>query len=147
MVGGQAIDLQHMGAATEPTTMSVLDLQDMHARKTGALLRASAVAGAIMGGGSADQIAAIDRAATDLGLAFQIVDDILDVEGASATLGKTAGKDAASGKPAYPHVYGLERSRQLAADCLTRAAAVLGDAHLADTRLLDIGRWIVERSH
>jgi geranylgeranyl diphosphate synthase type II len=147
MVGGQAIDLQHMGKASEPTTMSALDLEDMHARKTGALLRASAVAGAIMGGGTEDQITAIDRAATDFGLAFQIVDDILDVEGASATLGKTVGKDAAAGKPTYPHRYGLDRSRQLAAECLERAARVLGDAQLAGSRLLDIGRWIVERSH
>ena len=74
----------------------------MHARKTGALIRASAVSGAIMGGGSDEQIAAIDGAAGEFGLAFQIVDDILDVEGVAANLGKTAGKDAAAGKPTYP---------------------------------------------
>ena len=150
MVGGQAIDLQHLGAAAgpaAPATMSATALEDMHARKTGALLRASAVAGAIMGGGTPDQVTAIDRAAAELGLAFQIVDDILDVEGHSATLGKTAGKDAAAGKPTYPHLYGLDRSRQLAADCLRRAARVLDEAELAGSRLLDIGRWIVERSH
>jgi farnesyl diphosphate synthase len=117
----------------------------MHARKTGALIRASAVAGAIMGGGTEPQIAAIDNAASELGLAFQIVDDILDVEAASATLGKTAGKDAAAGKPTYPSRFGLERSRTLAAECLARATTVL-DAHgLADSRLLEIGRWIVDR--
>jgi geranylgeranyl pyrophosphate synthase len=118
----------------------------MHARKTGALIRASAVAGAIMGGGNDRAVEAIDAAAAELGLAFQIVDDVLDVEGASEDLGKTAGKDAAAGKPTYPSLYGLEGSRQLAADCLARAHATLGNAGLADSRLLEIGRWIVTRS-
>ena len=76
--------------------------------KTGALIRASAVSGAIMGGGTDQQIAGIDAAASEFGLAFQIVDDILDVEGVAATLGKTTGKDAAAGKPTYPALYGLE---------------------------------------
>ena len=74
----------------------------MHARKTGALIRASAVSGAIMAGAGDDTVASVDRYATDAGLAFQIVDDILDVEGAAAELGKTAGKDAAGAKPTYP---------------------------------------------
>ena len=116
----------------------------MHARKTGALIRASATAGAVMGGGSDAQIDAIDRAAAELGLAFQIVDDVLDVEGASADLGKTAGKDAAAGKPTYPALYGLEASKHMAAECLARAAAILPRVDLADSRLLQIGRWIVE---
>ncbi len=119
----------------------------MHAKKTGALIRASAVAGAIMGGGSTRHIDAIDTAATELGLAFQIIDDVLDVEGASADLGKTAGKDAASGKPTYPALYGVARSRQMAAGCLERAGAALAASHLADSRLLQIGRWIVERGN
>ncbi len=118
----------------------------MHAKKTGALIRASAVSGAIMGGGSDRAVEAIDRAASELGLAFQIVDDMLDVEGVSKDLGKTAGKDAAAGKPTYPSLYGLERSRQMAADCLARAEATLTESGLADARLLEIGRWIVTRS-
>jgi geranylgeranyl pyrophosphate synthase len=89
---------------------------------------------------------AIDRAAAEFGLAFQIVDDILDVEGASVDLGKTAGKDAAAGKPTYPQLYGLEASRRMAGDCLARAETALATANLADARLLGIGRWIVERS-
>ena len=93
-----------------------------------------------------DQVDAIDEAAGEFGLAFQIVDDILDVEGASADLGKTAGKDAAAGKPTYPALYGLAESKRMAADCLTRAESVLRDARLADSRLPAIGRWIVERS-
>ena len=83
----------------------------MHARKTGALIRASAAAGAVMAGAGDAQLAAIERFASELGLAFQIVDDILDVEGASQALGKTAGKDAAAGKPTYPALYGLDASR------------------------------------
>ena len=83
----------------------------------------------------------------ELGLAFQIVDDILDVEGATADLGKTAGKDVASGKPTYPALYGVEASRRLAADCLGRAEGILRDVAIADPHLLAIGRWIVERSN
>jgi len=71
---------------------------------------------------------------------------VLDVEGVSKDLGKTAGKDAAAGKPTYPSLYGLERSRQMAADCLARAEATLTETGLADARLLEIGRWIVTRS-
>ena len=140
MVGGQAIDL----------TGGPLDadgLRGMHARKTGALIRASATAGAVMGGGTDGQIEAIDRAASEFGLAFQIIDDVLDVEGASAELGKTAGKDAAAGKSTYPALYGLDISKRMASECLDRAAAALASMNLADSRLLQIGRWIVERSN
>jgi farnesyl diphosphate synthase len=119
----------------------------MHARKTGALIRAAATAGAVMGGGSTAQIDVIDRAASEFGLAFQIVDDILDVEGASRDLGKTAGKDAAAGKPTYPALYGLDRSKRMAFECLERAETALASASLASSRLLEIGRWIVDRSN
>jgi geranylgeranyl diphosphate synthase type II len=150
MVGGQAIDLACVTPGNDGSMPAALDaesLRAMHARKTGALIRASATAGAVMGGANDVQIEAIDRAASELGLAFQIVDDVLDVEGASATLGKTAGKDAAAGKPTYPALYGLEASKHMAAECLERAAAVLTRVDLADSRLLQIGRWIVERSN
>jgi geranylgeranyl diphosphate synthase type II len=151
MVGGQAIDLESTGTARIPGRAPVpLDAQgvrDMHARKTGALIRAAAVSGAIMAGGHAAAVDAIDTFAADLGLVFQIVDDILDVEGESAALGKTAGKDAAAGKLTYPALYGLERSRQLAADGISRARQTLEDAGLADGRLLDIAHWVVSRSH
>jgi geranylgeranyl pyrophosphate synthase len=149
MVGGQALDLASVGIDVRggAVTMDRETLATMHRKKTGALIRASAVAGAIMGGGTGDQVDAIDRAASELGLAFQIVDDILDVEGASADLGKTAGKDAAAGKPTYPSLYGLEASKRLAAECLDRARATLAAAGMADAHLLGIGRWIVERSN
>ena len=88
---------------------------------------------------------AVDAWAADVGLAFQIVDDILDVEGASAELGKTAGKDAAAGKPTYPALFGLARSKALAADAVARADAALAGAGLAGGHLAAIARWIVER--
>jgi geranylgeranyl diphosphate synthase type II len=117
MVGGQALDLAAVtpdAAGTLPPPFDAEGLRTMHAKKTGALIRASALSGAIMGGGSEETVTAIDACAADLGLAFQIVDDILDVEAASADLGKTAGKDARSGKPTYPALYGLDASRRMA---------------------------------
>jgi geranylgeranyl pyrophosphate synthase len=149
MVGGQAIDLASVTpdrSGQMPAPLDAEALKTMHSKKTGALIRGSAKAGAIMGGGDDTQVEAIDRAAGEFGLAFQIVDDILDVEGASAELGKTAGKDAAAGKPTYPQLYGLDASRRMARECLSRAESVLAGASLADARLLGIGRWIVERS-
>ncbi len=148
MVGGQAMDLNAIAprAKADLAPMNVKTLEEMHGRKTGALIVASAVAGAIMAGADVPLITAVGAYAGDVGLAFQIVDDILDVEGQSAVLGKTAGKDAAAGKPTYPALYGLERSRALAAECLARAEASLVDAGLADQRLIDLARWIGQRS-
>ena len=149
MVGGQAIDLASVTpdrSGQMPAPLDASALKTMHGKKTGALIRGSAKAGAIMGGGNEQQVEAIDRAAAEFGLAFQIVDDILDVEGASADLGKTAGKDAAAGKPTYPQLYGLDASRRMARECLSRAESVLSAGNLADAHLLGIGRWIVERS-
>jgi geranylgeranyl diphosphate synthase type II len=140
MVGGQVIDLSS-------AALDASELKAMHAKKTGALIRAAAVAGAIMGGGDEPAIEAIDRAAAELGLAFQIVDDILDVEGEAADLGKTVGKDAAAGKLTYPAIYGLDKSRRMAADCLERAETSLQAASLTASHLLAIGRWIVQRSN
>ena len=117
----------------------------MHAMKTGALMRASAVSGAIMAGGSDAQVAAVDRFASEVGLVFQIVDDILDVEGAADQLGKTAGKDAADDKPSYPALFGLEASKQLASDGIARAEAVLREAGLSDNHLMGIAHWVVGR--
>jgi geranylgeranyl diphosphate synthase type II len=150
MVGGQAIDLAVVTPSPLGTVHPPLDhqsLQIMHAKKTGALIRGAAIAGAIMGGGDEKQISAIDRAAAEFGLAFQIVDDVLDVEGASSDLGKTAGKDAAAGKPTYPSLFGIEASRRMAAECLQRAEAALTEAGITDSHLPGLGRWIVERSN
>jgi geranylgeranyl diphosphate synthase type II len=141
MVGGQALDLQ----AANRDGMDGPSLQAMHARKTGALIRAAATSGAIMGGGAADQVTALDRYAARLGLAFQIVDDILDVEGLPGELGKTAGKDAASGKPTYPSVYGLDASRRLAHETLESARTALSDARLEYPPLLELAEWVGSR--
>ena len=150
MVGGQALDLACVTPDPQGRLAPPLDahgVKVMHGKKTGALIRASAAAGAIMGGGSPGQVAAIDEAASQFGLAFQIVDDILDVAGVSTQLGKTPGKDAAAGKPTYPSLYGLDDSRRMAKECLDRAEAVLEAAGVADSHLLGIGRWIVERKN
>lgn len=143
MVGGQAIDLR--AASPDAATLDAPMLKDMHARKTGALIRASALAGASMAGASDSACAAISAYAAQLGLAFQIVDDILDVEGASAALGKTAGKDAAAGKPTYPSLYGLERSKQLASDCIDHALQALRTAGLSG-QLPALARWVAHRT-
>ena len=100
-----------------------------------------------MAGGDNEMVDAIGRYATDVGLAFQIVDDILDVEGDPATLGKTAGKDAADAKPTYPALYGIERSRALAADALERARQTLNAAGLSGGYLWPIAEWVVSRKN
>ena len=148
MVGGQAIDLQAVrpGPHQRAEPLTADGVQDMHARKTGALIRAATTVGAVMAGAPDDVLSAIDRYAADIGLAFQIVDDVLDVEAVSATLGKTAGKDAAAGKPTYPSLYGVERSRELARACVQRAEAALVDVKLGDSPLVDIARWILLRA-
>ena len=143
MVGGQAIDLLAVGSPA----LDEHSLQDMHARKTGALIRAAAVAGAIMGGGGNDAIAAVDEYGRHLGLAFQIVDDILDVEGDAKDLGKTAGKDAKAGKPTYPSTYGLDESRRLAAARHDDAIAALRSAGLAGSPLAGIADWVIKRTN
>ena len=146
MVGGQAIDLQAAGQAPgHAVTLDAESLRAMHARKTGALIRASAVSGAIMAGAADDVVFAIDRYAGEVGLAFQIVDDILDIEGDPASLGKTAGKDAAGAKPTYPALFGLQRSRDLAAECLARAHRGLEEAGLTDGWLGPIADYVVSR--
>jgi geranylgeranyl pyrophosphate synthase len=147
MVGGQAIDLAAVkpGPHHAPAPLDADGLQSMHLRKTGALIRASVSSGAMMAGASDRIFAAIDEYGLEIGLAFQIVDDILDEEGSSASLGKTAGKDRAAGKPTYPAFYGLERSKEMAAACHANARRALERTGLLDSRLADIASWIIER--
>lgn len=144
MVGGQALDLA--AAHPEAAPLDASGLREMHMRKTGALIIASALAGGIMGGATPDALEAIGQYGLQIGLAFQIVDDILDVEGAVADLGKTPGKDAAAGKPTYPALYGLVESRRLAAECAARAVAALDRGQLAG-QLPAIARWVVSRTN
>ena len=146
MVGGQAIDLQAAGQVPgHAITLDAAGLRAMHALKTGALIRASAASGAIMAGADEATIRAIESYAGDVGLAFQIVDDILDVEGDPASLGKTAGKDAAAEKPTYPALFGMDRSRAHAAECLQRAHAALEHAGINNSLLGGIADWVVSR--
>jgi len=146
MVGGQAIDLQAAGQVPGyGLTLDADGLRTMHARKTGAIIRASVACGAIMAGADDALVTALDQYASHVGLAFQIVDDILDVEGDAASLGKTAGKDAAGNKPTYPALFGLDRSRALAAECLSRARETLAAAKLTDGHLGAIAEWVVTR--
>jgi geranylgeranyl pyrophosphate synthase len=143
MVGGQAIDLRAATPGGAP--LDADSLKDMHARKTGALIRAAALGGAAMAGASPRACAAVSEYAAHVGLAFQIVDDILDVEGASADLGKTAGKDAAAGKPTYPSLYGVDRSKRLASECIDKALAALQTEGLSGL-LPALARWVVDRN-
>jgi geranylgeranyl pyrophosphate synthase len=146
MVGGQALDLQAAGQVPGHSVRLDADgLQAMHLRKTGALIRAAAESGAVMGGGGVEMIASVRSWAAEIGLAFQIVDDILDVEGSSAELGKTAGKDVAGNKPTYPSLFGLDRARQMADECAVRARDQLLRAGLIDSQLSRIADWVVHR--
>ena len=146
MVGGQAIDLAAAGKVPgpPPPPLDADALADMHARKTGALIRAAASSGAILAGAPRDIVEAVDDYAREVGLAFQIIDDILDVEGSDAALGKTAGKDAAAGKPTYPALFGVAWSRQLAGECVARADDRLRQAGI-EGRLADIAAWSLTR--
>jgi geranylgeranyl diphosphate synthase type II len=151
MAGGQAIDL-HLGGQGGPLAPAVAApdlnmLRDMHARKTGALIRAAAACGAMIVGGSDHVVQALDAYASEVGLAFQIVDDILDVEGDAAALGKTAGKDAAAGKLTFPALVGLDASRRMAREAVTRAAEPLARAGVPALHLLGIAEWVVSRTN
>jgi geranylgeranyl pyrophosphate synthase len=146
LVGGQAIDLQAAGQTREQRiTLDADGLRAMHAQKTGALIRAAAVSGAIMAGGNGQTVQAVDAYAAELGLAFQIIDDILDVEGSASELGKSIGKDASAAKPTYPALFGVARSRELAAECVARAQRILIDGRIRDGWLGAIADWVVSR--
>jgi len=141
MAGGQAIDLAAVGG---PMTQAALE--DMHRRKTGALLRASVRLGAMCGDARDDDARAhLDAYAEAIGLAFQVVDDILDVEGDAATLGKTAGKDADSNKPTYVSVLGLAESKRLAAALHASALSAIAPLGEAGRRLRELADLIVLR--
>jgi farnesyl diphosphate synthase len=143
MAGGQAIDLASVGKPLSET-----ELRHMHRLKTGALLQASVRMGAACGAASPTALAALDRYGEAIGLAFQVVDDVLDVTADSATLGKTAGKDAADDKPTYVSLMGLDRSRELASSLLAQALSALDDSGLTQTQpLRALAHMVVDRSH
>lgn len=140
MVGGQAVDITTEGKEVEP---SVLDF--IHTRKTGSLISASVLSGAMVGGGAEDQVRAIASYGDKIGLAFQISDDILDVEGDSERMGKPVGGDAGKGKNTYPAVHGLKRSKEILEELVDNAVREL---HMFDRKadpLRHIARYIIER--
>ncbi len=141
MCGGQAIDLASVGLS-----LSLEELEQMHRLKTGALLRASVLLGAMSGKQlDASEVAALDAYARAIGLAFQVVDDVLDATADSATLGKTAGKDAADNKPTYVSILGLEQSRELAEKLRNDAHRALAPFDNNAQRLRELADLIVQR--
>ncbi|CAN5191473.1 (2E,6E)-farnesyl diphosphate synthase [soil metagenome] len=141
MCGGQAIDLASVGLK-----LSLPEIEQMHRLKTGALLRASVMLGAMGGKAlSVEEQAALAAYASATGLAFQVVDDVLDATADSATLGKTAGKDAADDKPTYVSILGLEPSRQLAEKLRNDAHAALVPFGEKARRLRELADLIVHR--
>ena len=141
MCGGQAIDLDSVGLA-----LNRAELEHMHQLKTGAMLRVSVVRGALAGRDlSADELQALERYSAAVGLAFQVVDDVLDATADSATLGKTAGKDAADNKPTYVSILGLEPSRALAEQLRRDAHEALAPFGDKAQRLRELADLIVQR--
>ena len=141
MAGGQAFDLAAVGQR-----LSAQELERMHVHKTGALIRASIRLGAQAAGCIDDEsLAALDRYGHCIGLAFQIRDDILDIEGNSEQLGKTAGKDEAANKPTYPAILGLEASRAQLRELTDQALAAIEPLGLAATRLRELAVFVAER--
>ena len=142
MVGGQYLDMQY----TLAKTATLEQLRGMHAMKTGALITASCLSGAILGGADAAAQKAVALYGRSLGSAFQIMDDILDVTGDPALLGKPIGSDAANEKPTYPSLLGLEQSRALAKEESEKAIAALGDAGSQTPFLHALARYVVDRN-
>lgn len=140
LIGGQVMDLE-----SEGQDISAEDLERLHRAKTGALLAACVRGGAILGGASALQRERLNRYARAMGLAFQIVDDVLDATEGAEQLGKTAGKDAAQQKATYVRIHGLERARAMACDLLREALAALEPFGEGAALLAHLARLIVER--
>jgi geranylgeranyl diphosphate synthase, type II len=142
MIGGQVLDLE--GEHSQPSKQSVLTI---HRAKTGALIRVSIVTGGVFAGASEPQIAALTNFGSKAGLAFQIIDDVLDMTGDAASLGKTAGKDAASSKATWPAVHGIPASIQDAQRLIDEAFAELTLFGERAEPLKAVARYLVERTN
>jgi len=141
MAGGQAVDLAAVGQ-----TLSESAIENMHRRKTGALIQGSVLLGAIGAGfSSGPQYDALNVFGAEIGLAFQIQDDILDVEGDAAVLGKSTGADAAHSKPTYPSTVGLDAARARARDLRDRAVVALAPLGTRGAPLLELAQFVVSR--
>ena len=143
LVGGQVLDLESEGK----TDITAETLSFIHTHKTGALLETSVVSGAILAGASDTEINKLSRYAQNIGLAFQIVDDILDITATDEQLGKTAGKDLAAQKATYPSIWGLEKSQAKAQELIDEAIAQLQDYETSAEPLRAIASFIVTRNH
>ncbi|MCU0592227.1 MAG: polyprenyl synthetase family protein [Desulfobacterales bacterium] len=141
MVQGQMLDMQ-----SEGQTLTSAELQALHALKTGAMIEAALVTGAMLGGGNTAQIDAIRDYGRAIGLAFQVVDDVLNVEGNPAVMGKAAGTDQVRRKNSYPALLSLEKSKEFAQNLIrTAGEALIGFEHEADA-LRAIARYVIERN-
>jgi geranylgeranyl diphosphate synthase type II len=142
MIGGQVADLE-----AEKETRPTEDLvEQIHENKTGRLMRASLATGGILAFGSEDDLARLDTYGRKIGLAFQVKDDLLDVESDAATLGKKSGKDAAAGKATFPSVWGTERSHEILRETLDEAVEAARGLPNRGGRLPDLARFVGERS-
>ncbi len=140
MIGGQVVDLE-----AEHKKPDLATLEYIHRSKTAALITASVVSGGMYAGATADDIALIRTYGQSIGLAFQIVDDVLDLTQSSEQLGKTAGKDAAAEKATYPALFGIEESIHRADALVDQACAELNEYGAAASTLKDLARFLVER--
>jgi geranylgeranyl pyrophosphate synthase len=141
MVGGQAIDLAAVGSQ-----LDAAQLEDMHIHKTGALIRASVLLGALCADDlDTDQLEALDHYAKCIGLAFQIQDDVLDVEGETAEIGKNSGADADRGKPTYPALLGLDEAKRLAAELVEDALKSLKPFDRSADCLRGVAEYVINR--
>ncbi|MBU3936940.1 MAG: polyprenyl synthetase family protein [Proteobacteria bacterium] len=141
MVGGQSLDL-----AAEGQTIPFEHLKLIHSYKTGALITASVQAGAIFGNATEEQFAALTRYGTQIGLAFQIIDDLLDVEGTTENLGKTAGADVSRNKATYPAFFGVAETKVMARDAINAALTALETFDAKAEPLRALARYIYERN-
>ncbi len=145
MVAGQQLDLAFEGQ--DPVRVPIKVLELIHSRKTGALISASAKAGAIIGGALADELVAIERYASQIGLLFQVTDDLLDVTQATETLGKTAGKDIVADKATYPRHFGVDETRKMAVAIRDEACEALAAIDRETSLLVGLAHLIVDRTN
>ncbi|PCJ52306.1 MAG: geranyl transferase [Candidatus Hydrogenedentota bacterium] len=141
MVGGQYLDLQ-----SEGKTLALDELQHLHRSKTGALIRASVRVGAMLGDANSKQLESLTSYGEHIGLAFQIIDDILDVTGDEASIGKPVGSDAAHNKSTFPALVGLDEAQRLAREAVDAAVSTLDDFGTEADAFRDLAHYIIERN-
>ncbi len=141
MVGGQAVDISYEGKDPDPHVVEYI-----HTHKTAALIASSVAAGAILGGGNEEEISSINRYGQCIGLAFQIADDILNIEGTRSVIGKDVGSDAERGKITYPYVFGIDESKRIQAELIDRAIEEIVGFNNRAWPLRDLARYIIERN-